>query len=223
MTRRRTAVGMVVATVAATGAAAGVTVLVTTASAASAPVISVSHGCYQTAERGTLHGRGFDASSHWSAKLNGKPFGTGTTTASGTITASFGAPNHLLKGSTGEDSYRLVVTEGKHSATTTFLVTRLSASFAPTSGDLATLKVRFHLLGWGKGTKAYLHYVTPKGKTRLDRSLGATTGACGDLTTSPLKLFPFRPIKGKWTLQFDTQAKYEATAVPRVAIGYKIT
>jgi hypothetical protein len=186
--------------------------------------IVVNHSCYETAQKAALTGTGFDPSAHWSATLDGAAFGSGKTTVSGDIAATFGVPSHLRAGSTGEDSYKLVVHEGKHSANTTFLVTHLDASFTPPSSqDLSTLKVTFHLLGWGRGGSLYVHYVSPKGVSRLDRNLGTPGGACGHLTTKPEKLFPFTPKVGKWTLQFDKSAVYKATSVPRVVVPYKVS
>ena len=213
-----------VAAAAAVGGSAALAALAIPAGAHPRPAtVAVNLGCYQTAERGKLTGSGFDPTSDWTAKLDGKPFGRGTTTKTGTITATFGVPSHLLKGSKGEDSYKLVVRQGKHSATATFLVTHLSASFSPQSGDVLTLKVAFKMLGWGRGASMYLHYVTPKGTDRMDRALGGAGGACGHLTTTPAKLFPFVPSKGKWTLQFDKSRKYLATTKPRVTIYYRIS
>ena len=112
--------------------------------AAAAASIRLNQGCYETAQRAALHGSGFDPSSHWSATLDGAAFGSGTTTSTGEIIATFGVPSHLQAGSTGEDSYSLKVKEGKHTARASFLVTRMSASFSPTSAkNLLTLKVRF--------------------------------------------------------------------------------
>ena len=221
MNVRRTLI-VAVAVTGGAGAAA-VAAAVPASAAPHKATVTVNLGCYQTAERGKLTGSGFDPTSDWTAKLNGKPFGHGTTTKTGTITATFGVPSHLLKGSKGEDSYKLVVRQGKHSATATFLVTHLSASFTPQSGDVLRLKVMFQLLGWGRGASLYLHYVSPKGSDRLDRSLGGAGGACGHLSTPVQKLFPFTPTKGKWTLQFDRSRKYEATTKPRVAIYYRIS
>lgn len=223
MTGRRGIGRVLAAALGSAGFGAGVVALATAASAASRPTVSVNHACYQTAQSGTLHGTGFDPSSPWAAKLDGKAFGSGKTSSTGTITAAFGVPKHLLTGSMGEDSYRLVVREGKHSVSTTFLVTHLSAGFSPSKGTLATLKVHFNLLGWGRGGTLYLHYVSPKGNVRLNRSLGPAGGACGHLTTSLLKLFPFTPTVGTWTLQFDKNPSYRAITVPRVAIRYKIS
>lgn len=203
---------------------------VQTATAGAAPgatanaKIRLSHACYQTAQRATLHGSGFAPSARWRASLDGSAFGSGKTNATGGIVATFGVPSHLHPGSTGEDSYKLVVREGKHSASTKFLVTHLDASFTPASSqDLSTLKVTFHLLGWGHGGSLYLHYVNPKGVSRFDRDLGTPGGACGHLTTAQEKLFPFTPKVGKWTLQFDKSAVYKATSVPRVVVPYKVS
>jgi hypothetical protein len=193
------------------------------APAASAAVIQLNSACYQIAQKAALRGKGFDPTAHWTAQLDGAAFGNGSTDSGGDIAANFGVPSHLRKGSTGEDSYKLVVRQGTHSASAQFLVTRLNASFAPQSGNLATLKVRFHLLGWFPHGSLYLHYVSPKGKSRLDRTLGAPQGSCGHLLTSPLRLFPFTPTRGKWVLQFDKNAAYKANAVPRVVVPYKIS
>ncbi|MDQ6805320.1 MAG: hypothetical protein M3065_10220 [Actinomycetota bacterium] len=208
---------------AAGGAGAAALAIPASAPAAPAAIIQLDHACYQTAQKAALRGKGFDPTAHWSARLDGSAFGRGKTNSGGDIAANFGVPSHLRKGSTGEDSYKLVVTEGKHSASAQFLVTRLNASFTPQSGNLATLKVRFRLLGWGRGGSLYLHYVSPSGASRLDRKLGALGGACGHLSTSPLKLFPFTPKRGRWTLQFDKTAAYKAGSVPRVAVPYKIS
>jgi hypothetical protein len=223
LTGRHDTERLLVAVLASAGFAAGVVALTTAASAASRPSVRVSHACYQLAQKGTVHGSGFDPSAHWTAKLDGKAFGNGTTSSAGTITANFGVPSHLRKGSTGEDSYKLVVREGKHSASATFLVTHLSASFSPAGGNLSTLKVSFSLLGWGRGGTLYLHYVNPNGTVRLTRALGSAGGACGHLVTSLEKLFPFTPTVGKWTLQFDKNPSYRAITVPRVGIRYKIS
>lgn len=209
--------------IAGSGATAAALAIPSNAPASSAPTVQLDHGCYQTAQKAALRGKGFDATSHWTARLDGSAFGSGTTNSAGDIAATFGVPNHLRKHSTGEDSYKLIVRQGRHSASASFLVTRLNASFSPASGNLGTLKVRFQLLGWGRGGSLYLHYVSPKGASRLDRKLGAPGGACGHLTSSRLKLFPFTPKVGKWTLQFDKSAAYKSSTVPRVAIPYKIS
>jgi hypothetical protein len=205
------------------GATAAALAIPESAPAAPAAVIQLNQACYQTAQKAALRGKGFDPTSHWKARLDGAAFGSGTTDSAGDIAATFGVPSRLRKGSTGEDSYTLLVREGKHSASATFLVSHLNASFTPQSGDLATLKVRFELLGWGRRGSLYLHYVSPKGVSRLDRKIGVPGGACGHLTTPPLKLFPFTPTRGKWSLQFDKNAVYKATSVPRVVVPYKIS
>jgi len=192
--------------------------------AAAAASIRLNQGCYETAQRAALHGSGFDPSSHWSATLDGAAFGSGTTTSTGEIIATFGVPSHLQAGSTGEDSYSLKVKEGKHTARASFLVTRMSASFSPTSAkNLLTLKVRFRLLGWGRGGSLYLHYLNPKGVLRQNRYLGPAEGACGHLSTAPMTLFPFTPKVGVWTLQFDKARGYKSGSVPRAVLQFRVS
>jgi hypothetical protein len=193
------------------------------AHSAAAAAIHLNQSCYQTAQKGVLKGTGFDPRAQWSAKLDGSPFGSGKTNAQGGIAANFGAPSRLRPRSSGEDSYQLVVREGNHSAGTTFLVTSLAAGFSPMSGNLATLKVRFRLFGWGHGGSLYLHYLNPKGAVRLDRYLGPAAGACGHLSTSPMRLFPFRPTVGKWILQFSKSATYKPGSRPRVVFQYRVS
>jgi hypothetical protein len=205
------------------GGVAAALAIPASAPAAAVTTIRVNHACYQLAQKATLNGSGFDPSAQWSAKLDGSPFGKGTTDSAGIIVATFGVPSRLRRGSTGEDSHRLVVSEGKRTVSATFLVTHLSAAFSPQGGNVATLKVRFRLLGWGNRSALYLHYLNPKGVSRLDRNLGQAGGACGHLSTSPLKLFPFTPTKGLWMLQFDKRSAYQASSVPRVVIRYQIS
>jgi hypothetical protein len=217
---------VIAAGIAVAGAGVAATALALPASApaaAQSAAIKLGHPCYLTAEKATLTGTGFDPSARWRATLDGSKFGSGKTNSTGDITATFGVPSHLRTGSTGEDSYKIVVSERKHRASATFLVTHLDANFSPQSGSLSTLKVRFQLLGWGRGGSLYLHYISPKGVVRQSRDLGTPGGACGHLTTGLLKLFPFTPKVGKWTLQFDKNAVYKPKSVPRVVIPYKIS
>lgn len=79
-----------------------------------------------------------------------------------------------------------------------------------------TVRVRFSAFGFGAGRAAgaqppivYVHYVNPRGKSRRTISLGRSSGVCGSIPKTALRrLFPFRPSRGKWTLQFDTRKKY---------------
>jgi hypothetical protein len=194
------------------------------ATAASVPTIRLNHPCYLTSELAVLHGSGFDPSRPFFATLDGvRVKGHGVTDSTGAFKATFGAPGRLRRGSKGEDLHRLVVKEGAHVANDTFLVTHLSAGFSPNTGNPSTLRVRFRLLGWGQTGTVWLHYLNPKGTDVRNRFLGPTQGACGHLTTSPLKLFPFTPKKGVWRLQFDKSSVYKPAAVPRVLIKYGIS
>ena len=88
--------------------------------------------------------------------------------------------------------------------------------FNPGSGDPLKLRVRFSAFGFGVATapgaaqpEIFIHYVSPKGRLKKTISLGQGQGACGSIRSSKkLRLFPFRPANGRWTLQFDTRRGY---------------
>jgi hypothetical protein len=193
-----------------------------TARAAVARYVRLDASCYQTGHRATFSGAGFPARTNWRATLDGSPFGNGASDASGRVRGDFGVPG-LRRRSPGEDSHTLVLSDGRHSASAVFLVTRLDASFSPTTGDPTRLRVRFRALGFGRGSVLYLHYVTPRGNLRESRNLGATSGACGHRTTPLARLFRFTPYAGVWRLQFDAQRAYSPRAAPSVTIRYRIS
>jgi hypothetical protein len=67
------------------------------------------------------------------------------------------------------------------------------------------------------GLPIYVHYRHPGGRIAETVLLGHTQGACGSIQqTRKRRLFPFRPGAGRWRLQFDTQKRYTAAAVPRI-------
>ncbi len=68
-------------------------------------------------------------------------------TARGRIRARFTAP--LYKGTNGTKELSLSVTDGPNVASTSFLMSPLAASFSPQSGNPATLRVRWRILGMG--------------------------------------------------------------------------
>jgi hypothetical protein len=50
--------------------------------------------------------------------------------------------------------------------------------------------------------------VSPSGHTARTTSLGHAGGQCGYLRTGNLRVFPFSPSAGTWTLQVDTSRRY---------------
>jgi hypothetical protein len=85
----------------------------------------------------------------------------------------------------------------------------VSASFSPSRGDPATLRVRFTVRGFQPGHPVYLHYLAPGRRFVLTVGLGFASGRCGTLVSSRRRLFPFRHLSnGDWRLQFDEQGRY---------------
>ncbi len=190
------------------------------ATAAGARIV-LSPGCYLSSATGLLTGSGFTPNAAWTAKLSGTTqIGSGRIDARGRIRARFTAPRY--HGSAGTRTLTLSVTDGPHVASTTFQMTPLTASFSPPTGDPATLRVRWRVLGLGPGHGVYVHYVAPNGKVRKTLRIGTTRGACGILKTGPIALFPFRYTYGTWTLQVDASHLYSARTTPRLLLGFQI-
>jgi hypothetical protein len=189
--------------------------------AAAKPKIVLAPGCYLSGGVGLLTGSGFRPNGSWTAKLAGtKQIGTGAIDARGKIRARFTAPRY--HGTEGTRELTLSVTDGPHVGSTTFLMTPLSASFSPRTGDPATLRVHWRVLGLGARHGVYVHYIQPNGKLKRTLRIGTTRGACGSLKTGPIALFPFRYAYGTWTFQVDTSSRYLATTKPRLLIDFDI-
>lgn len=191
------------------------------AGAATGTKIALDPGCYLSGGSGLLTGGGFTPTATWTAKLGGtKRIGTGHIDARGKIRARFTAPQY--HGTAGTRQLTLSVTDGPHVASTTFLMTPLTASFSPRTGNPQTLRVRWRVLGLGPRHGVYVHYVQPNGKLKRTLRIGTTRGACGSLKTGPIALFPFRYTYGTWTFQIDADRAYGAATTPRLLIGFEI-
>lgn len=183
--------------------------------------IALDPGCYLSSEQGTLLGTGFKPDVTWTAKLSGtKQIGSGRTDGRGRIRAKFTAPRY--EGTKGTRELTLSVTDGPNVASTSFLMTPLAASFAPQSGNPATLRVRWRVLGMGANRGVYVHYLRPNGKLKRTLRIGTTDDVCGALKTGRIALFPFRYEFGRWTFQVDTSHRWSAATKPRVSIGFEV-
>jgi hypothetical protein len=207
--------GALACAVAALAAGAGAS------SAAARATIALDPGCYLSGDRGALLGTGFKPDATWTAKLSGtRQIGTGRTDARGRIRAKFTAP--VYRGTSGTRELTLSVTDGPNVASTTFVMTPLAASFSPQSGNPATLRVSWRVLGMGAGRGVYVHYVRPNGRLKRTLRIGTTDDVCGALKTGRIALFPFRYEFGRWTFQVDTRSRYSSTTKPRVSIGFEV-
>lgn len=191
------------------------------ASAEAKARIALDPGCYLSNDKGVLTGSGFKPNATWTAKLSGtKELGSGRTDGRGRIRARFTAPVYERRN--GTRAMTLSVSDGPNVASTTFLMSPLTASFTPQSGDPARLRVRWRVLGIGPDRGVYVHYLRPNGKLARTVRIGTSDSVCGALKTGPIALFPFRYAYGVWTFQVDTSRRWSARTTPRLAIRFRI-
>lgn len=205
-----------------TALVAAVAAVLTAAPAAQARArITLAPTCYLSNEQGTLRGAGFRPNATWTARLGARrTLGRGRTDGRGRLRARFTAP--VYRGTRGTRPYTLSVGDGRNVARVRFLMTPLDARFAPTTGDPATLRVRWRVLGLGPRRGVYVHYVRPDGRHAHTLRIGTTDRGCGALKTGPIALFPFRFTFGRWTLQVDASRRYRRDTRPRLMLTYLI-
>lgn len=185
------------------------------------PKLRLTPGCYLSGDQGLLKGTGFAPDATWTARLGEKKrFGTGSTDEKGRIEARFTAP--VYRGTTGTRELTLTVSDGERRARTTLRMTPLNASFSPRTGDPATMRVRWRVLGLAPERGVYVHYVRPDGTHRRTLRIGKSRSPCGSLKTGPIALFPFKYSYGVWTFQIDSKRTYSAETVPRLLIRFEI-
>lgn len=186
------------------------------AATAGAAEIQVGRACYSDpadrADLVRLSGRGFTPGAPYQVTLDDRVLegGGGTANADGTVAGSFTAPSAPRVA--GRRSFRLDVRQGAVKASTTFAVSRLRASFTPSSGPTRRLRVRFAVDGFAlQGAVrpwVYVHYVKAGGRLAHTMRLGRAGGPCGTLHSARRRLFGFPARAGSWRLQFDTRKAY---------------
>ena len=191
------------------------------APAATAATLATDKRCYQEGADVVATGTGFLPERFVGVALDNQPLGFAVTTDQGIFRNKLVAPS--LPSGQRERLHALAASDGTNTAIRHFRATQVLAGFSPTTGTLGTLRVRFHVYGFGlykSGAKVYVHYVRPNGRLRHTVYLGAAIGVCGHIRrTSKRLLFPFSPERGTWKLQFDTRKGYygKATAKSKYA------
>lgn len=179
--------------------------------AADAATIELNRSCYLTEGVVGLSGSGFAVNAPVTITQNGQQIGTAQTNALGSFQVSYSAP--AVSETERQAAIEVSATDGTNTAAASSKVSTFNADFSPSSGNPRTLKVNFqadgfNLLG-GPASTVYLHYIAPGGKRKLTKRLGKAQGACGQLSTSKRKLFPFAAKRGTWRLQWDTRKTYK--------------
>jgi hypothetical protein len=184
---------------------------------AGAAAVELDRACYLQGSRVGVTATGFAPGSAVTVRRAGAVIGTATADDVGGVQARFDAPQ--VPAGRRESAPVLELSDGTTRATTRLPVTRFRASFTPSTGDPATMLVRFNVEGFGlldAQPDIYVHYVDPSGRHRETVDLGRARGVCGHLRTpNPRRLFPFRARAGTWTLQFDTRRTYRKGRIDR--------
>jgi hypothetical protein len=206
------------------------------AAPAQAATVAVDHPCYLARQPGLESGQaiqfaggGFTPGSTVTASLDGAAVASGPATPSGEFAGATPAPGLPRNRFTGRST--LTLSDGANAASTTFPVTLLAADFNPATGNPNTLKVRFRIYGFGpvlaalgRGTSArvYEHLFSPGGKRRASYFVGRTRGPCGSLVTARRRILPFFPLDGRWRFVFTTSRRYNPSAAPLAATGFRV-
>jgi hypothetical protein len=195
--------------------------LVLAATASAAARIRLTPACYQSSQTGVLAGAGFTPNGTWVARLNHQHLlGTGHVDAHGKVSARFTAP--VYHGTSGLRTETLSVSDGHHTVSIHFQMTPLTATFLPHTGNPATLRVRWRVLGLGPQRGVYVHYIDPNGVYRHTLRIGTTQGPCGTLKTGPIALFPFAYTFGRWMFQVDASRHFSRATLPRLLIQFDV-
>lgn len=187
-----------------------------------------ARGCYLVGTRVHLSGSGFAPDRAYVISIDGVYFGRGRTNANGALGSDDSLRPGGLPAGTAQVVDRLEASDGTRAARTRFTVTRRpGARFLASSGSSSTLRAPVEVRGFALGgtrRSVYLHYVNPSGRSVDTAQLGRTGGQCGYLRTAPIRIFPFTPSRGHWTLQIDTRHSYHAgPGVPVQRISVQIS
>jgi hypothetical protein len=180
------------------------------------PWVAADHPCYVERSPIALHGGGFAPNAPLRITREGEVVARLTAQPDGTFAATFDS-GELPKG-LAERPIELTVSDTESTVVRHVRVTTFGASFAPKVAS-PTASVRFSAFGFGQHRSVYLHYLRPDGSAADTVRLGATRGVCGTIKrTAKRRLFPFKPRRGHWRLQFDTSRKVDPDAAPRLVL-----
>jgi hypothetical protein len=180
------------------------------------PWVAADQPCYVAQSPIALHGGGFEPGAPLRITREGTEVATVTVQPDGTFSAT--VDSRALPGGVAESVDELSVSDPESTVVQHVHVTAFGASYAPKAASPGAY-VRFSAFGFGRDRTVYLHYLKPNGHAARTVRLGATRGVCGTIKrTARRHLFPFKPRRGHWRLQFDTSRAVDPDAVPRIVL-----
>jgi len=149
------------------------------AAPAHAATLGLDQRCYVTGEQAWISGSGFGARAPITVTRGGEavPTPTATTDNSGAFRRTLLVPE--VPGGLVEGQVEVTATDGTATARTFLNIASVTASFAPETGDLRTLRVSHVVSGFGLSEdrpSVYLHYVSPAAQKAATKA-ASTTGA----------------------------------------------
>jgi hypothetical protein len=184
------------------------------------PWVAADRPCYVEQAPIALHGGGFAPNAPLRITREGEVVATLTAQPDGTFAATFDS-GELPKG-LAERPIELTVSDTESTVVRHVRVTTFGASFAPKVASPSAY-VRFSAFGFGQHRSVYLHYLRPDGSAADTVRLGTTRGVCGTIKrTAKRRLFPFKPRRGQWRLQFDTSRHVDPDAAPRIVLPVRV-
>ena len=212
--------------------ASAVALLGPAAVAAAQPNIEPLASCYADAapnatQAVAIHGHGFMPDAPIDVFIDGQLQAPAPGTpapqadANGDVTGTVPAPYVAL----GVHPFTLTLTNhnvATDTASASSFVTLLSVQQLPERARTGA-RVRFRGRGFTAPGAVYAHWLY-KGVSHKTVALATPSGVCGSFTRK-IRQFPFkgRPKVGTWTIQFDQQAHYSATAPIFVRLPIKVS
>jgi hypothetical protein len=184
------------------------------------PWVAADHPCYVEQSPIALRGGGFAPGAPLRITREGEVVATVTAQPDGTFTAAIDS-GPIAEG-LAERARELTISDGESTVVRHVRVTTFSASYSPKVASPSAY-VRFSAFGFGQHRAVYVHYLRPDGRAADTVRLGATRGVCGTIKrTKRRRLFPFKPRRGEWRLQFDTSRKVDPDAAPRIVLPVRV-
>ena len=169
---------------------------------AEAAKLNTSRPCYRPGETLPLSGTGFAPDSRVRIKVNSERVGFLPADAEGRIDGQLTVP-------TDPPRVEIRARDPRGNTATKVLFGRDATLHPPSASNATTWQAAFRLFGFFQG-KAFVHYISPKGKHKKTVALGRLRGRCGRLKTERRRVLPFsQPALGEWQLQIDTRRVFD--------------